>query len=119
MGLASVDRRLYALRDVTGTVSSIPLISSSIMSKKIAEGTEALVLDVKVGSGAFIKDVSALASSPTPWWTSVAEHDVKTVARLTPMDVPLGRAVGNALEVAEAVETLQGAGPDSTFASSV
>jgi len=109
--IAPADRKLYALRDVTATVESIPLIASSIMSKKIAEGTQGLVLDVKIGSGSFLGD-DALTRRLAETMVGIGEDNgVRTVALLTNMDEPLGRAAGNALEVVESLEVLGGGGP--------
>jgi thymidine phosphorylase len=110
-GLAPADKKLYALRDVTGTVEAIPLIASSIMSKKIAEGTGALVLDVKVGSGAVMKDVDAARGLARTMVDLGRDAGVNTVALLTNMETPLGLTAGNALEVRESVEVLAGGGP--------
>ncbi|MBV9721815.1 MAG: thymidine phosphorylase, partial [Mycobacterium sp.] len=114
--LAPADAKLYALRDITATVESLPLIASSVMSKKIAEGVSALVLDVKVGSGALLRSEAQCRELAETMVALGAEHGLPAYAVLTDMNNPLGTAVGNALEVAEALEVLAGGGPDDVVA---
>ena len=118
-GICPADRKLYALRDVTGTVASIPLITASILSKKLAEGASTLVFDVKCGSGAFMKTRESAEALARSLVSGAERLGRRACALVTPMDAPLGRAIGNSLEMAEALEVLDGAGPDDVRALSV
>ncbi|HAP75506.1 MAG TPA: thymidine phosphorylase, partial [Acidimicrobiaceae bacterium] len=112
--VAPADKRLYALRDVTGTIESIPLIASSIMSKKLAEGIDGLVLDCKVGTGAFMKDTDRARALCAAIRAIGHAADKRVTCVLTDMDAPIGKAVGNALEIAESIDVLSGGGPADT-----